>query len=39
MSFLLGLDNGGTVTKAAIFDYKGSEIAVSTQKTEMLFPQ
>jgi L-xylulokinase len=35
---LLGLDNGGTVTKAAIYDLEGREIAVSSIKTEILFP-
>src|SRR5208282_120123 len=37
-SFLMGIDNGGTVTKAALYDPNGTEIAVSTVKTEMLFP-
>lgn len=37
-SYLLGLDNGGTVTKAAIYDYNGNEIAVSSKKTNMIFP-
>lgn len=36
--YLLGLDNGGTVTKGAIFDYNGNEIAVSSRKSNMLFP-
>ena len=36
--YLLGLDNGGTVSKAALFDLNGKEIAVSSKKTEMLFP-
>jgi L-xylulokinase len=35
---LLGIDNGSTVTKAAIYDTNGNEIAVSSVKTEMLFP-
>lgn len=37
--YLLGLDNGGTVTKAALFDLEGNEIAVSSKRTEMHFPQ
>ncbi len=35
---LLGIDNGGTVTKAALYDTAGTELAVSAVKTEMLFP-
>jgi L-xylulokinase len=35
---LLGVDNGGTVTKAALYDTSGAELAVSAVKTEMLFP-
>jgi L-xylulokinase len=37
-SFLMGIDNGGTVTKAALYDTCGRELAVSSVKTEMLFP-
>ncbi|MGO9309846.1 MAG: FGGY-family carbohydrate kinase [Spirochaetia bacterium] len=37
-SYLMGIDNGGTVTKAAVYDTAGREIAVSSLKTEMLFP-
>lgn len=37
--YLLGLDNGGTVSKAALFDTMGREIAVSSQKTNMIFPR
>ncbi|MBU5590217.1 carbohydrate kinase [Clostridium sp. MSJ-4] len=36
---LLGIDNGGTLTKAAIYDLKGKEIAVSSCKTEMIMPK
>ena len=36
--YLLGIDNGGTVTKAGIYDPTGTEIAVSAVKTEMRFP-
>ena len=36
--YLLGIDNGGTVTKAALYDTAGTELAVSAVKTEMLFP-
>lgn len=34
MGYLLGLDNGGTVTKAAIFDFYGNQIAVSKVNSE-----
>jgi L-xylulokinase len=37
-AYLLGIDNGGTVTKAALYDTAGTEIAVSSIKTQMLFP-
>ena len=36
--YLLGLDNGGTMTKAALYDLNGKEIAVSSRKTEMYQP-
>ena len=38
MKYLLGIDNGGTVTKAAIYDYEGRELAVSGIKTRLLMP-
>jgi L-xylulokinase len=37
-AYLLGIDNGGTVTKAALYDTTGTEIAVASVKTQMLFP-
>ena len=37
-TYLMGIDNGGTVTKAALYDTSGREVAVSSVKTEMLFP-
>lgn len=36
--YLLGIDNGGTLIKAAIYDMRGKEIAVSCRKTELLMP-
>jgi L-xylulokinase len=38
--YLLGIDNGGTVTKAALFDTEGHEITVASRKVEaiQLFP-
>jgi L-xylulokinase len=38
-TYLLGIDNGGTVTKAALYSPSGDEIAVASVKTAMLFPQ
>ena len=37
--YLLGLDNGGTMSKAALYDLEGHEIAVSSRKTELIQPQ
>jgi len=37
-AYLMGIDNGGTVTKAAVYDTAGNEVAVCGVKTEMLFP-
>ena len=34
MRYFLGLDNGGTATKAALFDEKGRELAVAGMETE-----
>lgn len=36
--YLLGIDNGGTISKAAVFDLAGEVIAVSARKTETLSP-
>lgn len=36
MSYLLGLDNGGTTTKAAIFDNMGNEIGVASVFTDAI---
>ena len=35
----MGIDNGGTMCKAVIFDAKGEEIASSSARLEMLTPQ
>lgn len=37
--YLLGIDNGGTMSKAAIYDLTGREVAVASAKTELLMPQ
>ncbi len=36
--YLLGIDNGSTVSKAALFDFHGKEIAVASCKAETIFP-
>lgn len=38
MDYLLGVDNGGTVTKAAIYSSDGREIAVASEQRDMIFP-
>ncbi|OUS19992.1 carbohydrate kinase ['Osedax' symbiont bacterium Rs2_46_30_T18] len=37
--YVLGLDNGNTMTKAAIFDMSGREIAVCAEPVSTLYPQ
>lgn len=37
--YLLGIDNGCTVSKAAIFDLLGKEIAVASRRTETITPK
>lgn len=37
--YLMGIDNGGTLSKAALFDLAGREIAVASRKIEMLTPK
>jgi L-xylulokinase len=36
--YLMGIDNGLTVSKAAIFDLDGHEVAVAGRKTETTYP-
>ena len=38
MKYFLGLDNGGTTTKAALYDRTGREIGVASCETRMLTP-
>ena len=35
----LGIDNGGTLTKAVLFDSKGNTIAEASRKVPMIMPQ
>jgi L-xylulokinase len=37
--YAIGVDNGGTVIKAALFDMRGTELAVSSRQTKMLTPK
>ena len=37
--YLIGLDNGGTSTKAAIFDLEGNEIATAGKHTKTITPR
>ena len=36
--YYLGIDNGGTLSKAALFDGDGRELAQANKKTELLMP-
>ena len=38
-SYLMGIDNGLTVSKAAILDLEGREVAVQGHKVEMNYPR
>lgn len=37
--YVVGLDNGGTSTKAAIFDLEGNEIATAGRQTKTIMPK
>ena len=37
--YVIGLDNGGTTTKAAVFDLSGRQMAVSGMRTKAITPQ
>lgn len=39
MKYLLGIDNGGTFSKAAIFNENGEQISVASVPTETLTPK
>lgn len=39
MRYIMGIDNGGTSTKAAIYDLEGNEISKCNKTTEMITPQ
>jgi L-xylulokinase len=37
--YLMGIDNGGTLSKAAIYDLNGKEIVSSSVKTRLIMPE
>ena len=37
--YLIGLDNGGTSTKAAVFDVNGNEVATAGRHTKLITPK
>ncbi len=37
--YLLGIDNGGTVSKASLYTIDGKEIATASEKTELIMPK
>lgn len=39
MNYYLGLDNGGTATKAGLYSELGEEVAVAVQETKALLPK
>lgn len=39
MKYFLGIDNGGTATKAALYDELGAEVAVASESTQMICVQ
>ena len=39
VKYLMGIDNGGTFSKAAIFDEDGNQISVASKSTKMLTPK
>lgn len=39
LKYVLGVDNGGTVIKAALYDFAGNEAALASSKIEMIMPK
>ena len=39
MKYLVGIDNGGTFSKTALFDEKGKQLASATVPTQTLTPK
>ena len=38
MKYLLGIDSGGTVTKAGLYDTNGHAVSIAQEPTEIIFP-
>ena len=38
MTYLMGIDIGGTMVKAAIYDMEGNEVAVHGEKLHISYP-
>ena len=38
MKYLMGIDSGGTITKAGIYDSEGNEITTAQESLEVVFP-
>jgi L-xylulokinase len=38
-NYFMGIDNGGTVCKVALYDNKGTELALASRKIEMIYPE
>lgn len=36
--YFMGIDNGGTVCKVALYDNKGNAVALASRKVEMIYP-
>lgn len=39
MAFFMGIDNGGTTTKAALFDENGRQVCVASEATPLIIPR
>ncbi|MDC7226286.1 MAG: carbohydrate kinase [Spirochaetales bacterium] len=37
--YFMGIDNGGTVCKVALYDNKGNALALASRKVEMIYPE
>ena len=37
-NYFMGIDNGGTVCKVALYDNKGNELALASRKIDMIYP-
>ncbi|MEA1853544.1 FGGY-family carbohydrate kinase [Cytobacillus sp. OWB-43] len=37
--YIMGIDNGGTITKAALYTLGGKEVGIASKKTKMIMPK